>query len=442
MSIVKIQKVKDLKAVIKYSLQDHKTNEELVTSYGCNVETIERDFNDILFDYNEQNNSNKDMAARMIIQSFNSDDNLTPEQAHQYGVELADNYFKGKHQYAVITHIETENLHNHIIFNSINFEDLKMFDTKRQHTLYDLRRENDKVSKEHGLTIIEKEGKKDKYLAFNEYVTRAKKQSFKGKIEGVIDENIKKAHSFENFLELMDQQGYEHKKGKYLSFKNPKSNKFMRTKTLGLNYFESSIRYRIENKEFVPIKQNIIDKQWIDKSQEKFKNNKGLHKWATKQNINYLNEISSKLYKQNISLEELNEVEIKTENLIDNFEKQLTAIDDEIFDFEKMKDCFSIYKNSYPLITDYKKSDDKTKFKQENYYQFKQYDMAKRNINFLKKHYGIDEESSFHYKLSLMKNERNLLYGSLGKRSERARELERQERERRELQRRKRLDER
>ncbi|MDF9761390.1 hypothetical protein OKW24_003163 [Peribacillus simplex] len=109
------------------------------------------------------------------------------------------------------------------------------------------------------------------------------------------------------------------------------------------------------------------------------------------------------LYKENISLEELNEVEIKTENLIDNFEKQLTAIDDEIFDFEKMKDCFSIYKNSYPLITDYKKSDDKTKFKQENYYQFKQYDMAKRNINFLKKHYGIDEESSFHYKLSLMK---------------------------------------
>ncbi|MFJ7941820.1 plasmid mobilization protein [Peribacillus sp. NPDC096622] len=98
---------------------------------------------------------------------------------------------------------------------------------------------------------------------------------------------------------------------------------------------------------------------------------------------------------------------------IDNFEKQLTAIDDEIFDFEKMKDCFSIYKNSYPLITDYKKSDDKTKFKQENYYLFKQYDMAKRNINFLKKHYGIDEESSFHYKLSLMKNERNLLYGSL-----------------------------
>ena len=163
LSIVKIQKVKDLKAVIKYSLQDHKTNEGLVTSFECEIETIEMDFKNTLFDYNDKNNSNKDIAARMIIQSFSSDDDLTPEQAHQYGIELADNYFKGKHQYTVITHTETDNLHNHIIFNSINFEDLNMFDSKRQHTLYDLRRENDKVSKEHGLSIIEHEGKKDKY---------------------------------------------------------------------------------------------------------------------------------------------------------------------------------------------------------------------------------------------------------------------------------------
>ena len=303
-----------------------------------------------------------------------------------------------------------------------------MFDSKRQHTLYDLRRENDEVSKNHGLTIIENEGKKDKYLSFNEYVTRAKKQSFKGKLEDVIDQNINKAHSFENFLELMEQQGYECKKGKYLSFKNPKSNKFMRTKTLGLNYYESSIKYRIENKDYIPIKQNIIDKHWIDKSQDKFKNNKGLHKWATKQNINYLNEISSKLYNENITLEELNEVEMQKEYLIDNFEKQLTSIDDEIFNFEKMEDCFSVYESSYPLITAYKKSEDKSKFKQENYSQFKKYDTAKRNINFLKKHYNIGDESAFHYKLSLMKNERNLLYSSLGKQS--LKMLERQEEER------------
>lgn len=425
MSIVKIQKVRSLRAAVRYSMQGHKTNDDLVTSYECNIETIEWDFKSVLFDYNEKKNSNKDMSARMIIQSFNSDDNLTPEQAHQYGVELAENYLKGKHQYTVITHTETDNLHNHIIFNSINFQDLKMFDSKRQHTINDLRKENDKVAEIHGLTIVE--SGRNKGMTFNEYVAKAKKKSFKGKLEEVIDETILKAKSFEEFLHLMGQQGYECKRGKYLAFKNPRTNKFMRTKMLGMNYFESSIQYRIENKDFIPIKQTIIDKQWIDKSQAKFKSNKGLQKWATKQNINYLNEISNQLYKQNITLEELNEIEIKKDNLIESFEKQLGSIDDEIFKLEKIKDCFEIYKNSYFLIAAYKNADDKTAFKQENYSKFKGYDTAKRNMNYLKKHYEIKDAAELNYKLSLMKKERNLLYGSLGKGKERNKELERQE---------------
>ena len=425
MSIVKIQQVRSLKAAIKYSMQDYKTNEDLVTSYECSIETIERDFKSVLNDYNEKNNSNKNISARMIIQSFNSEDDLTPEQAHQYGVELAENYLKGKHQYTVITHIETDNLHNHIIFNSIDFKNLKMFDSKRQHTINDLRKENDRVSEAYNLTIIE--SGRNKGLTFNEYVARSKGKSFKGKLEGIIDNNILKANSFDEFLELMKKQGYECKQGKYLSFKNPGSNKFMRTKTLGVNYFEASIKYRIQNKDFIPIKQNIIDKQWIDKSQAKFKNNKGLHRWATKQNINYLNEISIKLYKKNITLQELNEIEIKKENLISNFEKQLELIDEEIFKLDKMKDCFDVYKNSYSLIKEYKSANDKAKFKQENYSEFKQYDTAKRNMTYLKKHLGITDAASLNYKLSLLTEERNLLYGSLGKDKEKVKELERQE---------------
>ncbi|MED3088840.1 relaxase, partial [Bacillus toyonensis] len=49
------------------------------------------------------------------------------------------------------------------------------------------------------------------------------------------------------------------------------------------------------------------------------------------------------------------------------------------------------------------------------YHEFKEYDVAKRDMNYLKKNYGITDESELHYKLSLMTKERNLLYGSLGK---------------------------
>ncbi|PEB54344.1 relaxase [Bacillus pseudomycoides] len=436
MSIVKIQKVKDLKAVINYSMQDHKTNEELVTSYECSIEAIERDFKSILFDYNEKNNSNKNMSARMIIQSFDSDDNLTPEQVHQYGVEFADNYLKGNHQYTVITHTETDNLHNHIIFNDIDFNNLKMFDTKRVNSLERLREENDKISEKYGLSIIE-EGRKGrkKYLAFNEYVARSKKKSFKGNLEETIDKNILKSNSYDEFLGLMQKEGYEHKQGKYLSFQNPKSGKFMRTKTMGFNYLESSIKYRIENKGYSPIKTSIMNRQWIDKSQEKFKNNKGLQRWATKQNINYLNELSSKLYTLNVSLSELDEIEANKEALIDSFEKQLLGIDNEIFRLKKMKGCFQTYKKSHPLIVAYKKAENKMAFKQEYYHEFKQYDVAKRDMNYLKKNYDITDEPELHYKLSLMTKERNLLYGSLGK--EKEVEIDRQEQQRQQQQRKK-----
>ncbi|WP_180232212.1 relaxase/mobilization nuclease domain-containing protein, partial [Bacillus toyonensis] len=88
MSIVKIQKIKNLNGFINYGMQEHKTNEELVTSYECSIETIDRDFKSVLVDYNEKTNCNKNVSARMIIQSFDSDDNLTPEQVHQYGVEF------------------------------------------------------------------------------------------------------------------------------------------------------------------------------------------------------------------------------------------------------------------------------------------------------------------------------------------------------------------
>lgn len=424
MSIVKIQQVRSLKAAVRYSMQNYKTNEDLVTSYECDIETIERDFKSVLYEYNEKRNSNKNMSARMIIQSFDIEDDLTPEEAHQYGVELADRYLKGKHQYTVITHVETDNLHNHIIFNSIDFKDLKMFDSKRQHTINDLRKENDRVSEEHNLSIIETG--RNKGITFNEYVARSKKKSFKGKLEEIIDKNILLANTFDEFLNLMNKQGYENKMGKYLAFKNPVSNKYMRTKTLGMNYFEASLKYRIENKNFIPIKQNVIDKQWIDKSQAKFKNNKGLQKWATKQNINYLNEINAKLYKNNVTLSELNDIEIKKENLIESFEKQLEIVDDEIYKLEKMMDCFNIYKSSHSLIQAYKKSNNKTEFKKENYSAFKQFDTAKRHMNYLKKQYDINDIAGLNYKVSLMKEERNLLYGSLGKEGLK-KELEQQE---------------
>ena len=436
MSIVKIQQVRDLKAAVKYTTQDYKTNEQLVTSYECDIESIENDFKAVLMDYEEKTGTPKNMSARMIIQSFSDADNITPEQAHQYGVELADNYLKGNHQYSVITHIETDNIHNHIIFNSVDHNNLKMFDSKRQHTINDLRKENDRVSEKYKLSIIE--NTRQTGITFNEYVARAKNVSFKGKLEKVLDDAIAKSNSFDEFLKEMKAQGYECKQGKHLAFLNPKSNKYMRTKNLGMNYLESSIKYRIENKDYVPVKRNVIDKQWIDKKQQKFKSNKGLQKWATLQNINYLNELSTTMYKENKSLSDLQEIETNSNNLIDVFERKLSACDDEIYKLNKMINCFTVYQDSHSLILDYKAAEDKQQFKKDNYSMFKRFDTAKRDINVLKK-MDITDLEGLKYKISMLERERNILYGSLTvgeeKTAEKAREQEQDRRKKREVER-------
>lgn len=416
MSVVKIARVRNIKRTVDYLLQNHKTNDFLYSAHECTPDTIIKDFKYVTDLYNEKNNANKDVSARMIIQSFDPNDDITPEQAHKYGVEYAKNYLNNEHQYLVVTHVDANHLHNHIIFNNINYKNLTMFNSKRSNSLYRLRYENDKISEKYGLKIIEKTRAKSKYLSFNEYVARSKGISFKERIENDIDDCILKANNFDEFLELMKDKGYVYKTGKYLSFKHPKAKKFIRTKTLGINYSERSIRYRINHKDFVPIKLKIINREWIDKTQERFKTNKGLKRWATIQNINYLNDINNRLYKEKITLEELQELDKQRRNLVENFERSLNKIDDEIYKLEQMKDSFDVYKNSHAMILQYKNlrtTEERVRFKKDHFTRFKQYDKAKKNLNLLKKIYNINNKESLEIKINSLKKERDMLYECL-----------------------------
>lgn len=411
-----MQRVKSLKAAIKYSVQEHKTNSDLITSYNCTAETIENDFRNVLDEYNRARNKNREISSRMIIQSFSSNDNLTAEEAHKYGIEFAQQYLKDQHQYVVVTHIETDNIHNHIIFNDINFEENKVFDSKRSNTINRLRVENHKLSAKYNLSQINLNKSDKKYIGFNEYVVRAKGKSFKENLEFAIDKNIKLASSYEHFLQLMKEDNFEYKQGKYLAFKNPNSERFIRVKTLGFNYLENSIKYRIEHKEYQPAKLNVINKKWIDKTQDKFKNNKALERWATVQNINYLNELNAQLYKNNMTLEEVNELREIGENLVESFNNRLLKIDDEIDTLENMSGSFEEYKNSYEIMTAYKSTENKAQRKQiktDNNNVFRRYDIVKRNIRTLNQQYNIKDELELQGKLSELKRDRNLLYGSL-----------------------------
>lgn len=416
MSVTKMQRVNSLTHTVNYITRSDKTEHDLIFSHNCSPETASRNFNNVLDEYNYYKRTDREMNARMIIQSYDPDENISPEQAHQYGKEFAESYLGNDFQYIVATHHDTDHIHNHIVFNDINTKTLEIFDSSRENTLHRMRNENDLISEKYGLKIIEQTREKHKYLTHKDYVARSKGVSFKQKIENDIDSLIEHSNSYEEFLNGMKNMGYEVKEGKHLAFKSPNAKRFMRARSLGFNYMENSLKYRIENKDFVPFKPKIIEREWIDKSQDKFKNNVGLNRWATLQNINYLHEVNNILSKENISLQEFTEEKELQENFGKNLESKLSKIDNQIFKLENMKDCFDVYKESHSLMIGFKKletKEEKDQYKKEHYHEFKKYDMAKKNMNILKKGYLINDKSQLKSKIQSLHEERALLYESV-----------------------------
>ena len=423
-SIVKIQGVKRLDNTINYIRQDSKTNVTLISTYDCDENFVLEDFNEMYEERKFRLSKETNNKAKMIIQSFDDRDNITPEEAHEIGKKLADNYLEGNHKYIIVTHTDTDNIHNHIIFNEVRNDNLLMFDTTRKNTIDRLRLENDKLSKEYNLTIYDNKTKTNRpYISQKEIEVRKKGKSFKEEIENVIDEVVDQVDNYEEFIKAMEDLGYKSKEGKHLAFLNAKTDRFMRTRTLGMNYTRNSLKYRIKNKDFKIYKFDyIIKNKRIDKSEKKFRESYGLRKWATKKNINYLLEISDLVINKGISLEEIEEMEKREEEFLKDIEKTINQKDSMIYDLDKKENAFQDYKDSASLIAEYKKSDNKQKFKRENYQGFKKFDNAKRNIYLLKKDYNITnfkELDEFRKNLLVERNNIYLLSNQLLKNTER-----------------------
>lgn len=153
--------MRSLKQSINYILQDHKTREDLISTFECDCHYILEDFQQIYDERQLKWNRGTKNKAKMLIQSFNPTDKVTPELAHQIGKEYAENYLEGKHQYVVATHVDSDHIHNHIVFNQVEIDSLKMFNTKRANTNTKLHKVNNDLSKKYKLTIPLKQKKKD-----------------------------------------------------------------------------------------------------------------------------------------------------------------------------------------------------------------------------------------------------------------------------------------
>lgn len=234
-----------LKDRTDYAKNDLKTeNGEFVSSYECNPDTVDLEF-ELTKNQYEINTGRglkeKDVIAYQIRQSFKPGE-ITPEEANRIGYETAMRWTKGKHAFIVATHVDKAHIHNHIVYNSTTLDATHKYQNFFLSSLA-LRRLSDLICLEHGMSVIPEK----KPGQWQKRTTYPYKASMRDDIRGVIDRIFKdnKPKDMEDFLKLMEGQGYEIKRGKYISVKAKGQKNFLRLRSFGNGYRSEDIARRI-----------------------------------------------------------------------------------------------------------------------------------------------------------------------------------------------------
>lgn len=191
----------NLKTIINYVTQDNKTNANLITGKDCLAESS---LEEMLYT-KELYNKNNGRQYIHIIQSFDPKDNLSAEQVHNTGIKLAEK-FNG-YQVLVATHIDKNHLHNHLVVNSVSFENgYKIQISKKD--LKDLKDYSDKLCLEKGASVIPKK-ENTQYIKRNEYRVAEQGKSWKFKLINAIDLSLAESSNKEDFMKSMNKLGYQ-----------------------------------------------------------------------------------------------------------------------------------------------------------------------------------------------------------------------------------------
>ena len=243
MAVTKIKAIRGtLSKAIAYILNPEKTDEKLlVSSYGCASETAAREFEWTRKIAEQKGMNPVRIIARHVIQSFGIGE-VTPELAHEIGKQFADEILGGKYEYVLTTHIDKDHVHNHLIFNAVDFVDYHAYKSYKR-IYYDMREVSDRLCKENGLSVIPPS--QNKGMGYKEYTEAKRGTSWKQKLKQTIDRLVITAKDYDDFLRLMQEAGYEIKTGKYISFRAEGQERFTRSKTIGENYTEERIKERI-----------------------------------------------------------------------------------------------------------------------------------------------------------------------------------------------------
>ena len=193
----------DLYQALRYTEQDSKTDEKkYVSGVNCSAAFAYEEMMAIKRKYGERGK----VIAYHGYQSFKTDE-LTPEQCHAIGIETAKRMWGKDYQVLVTTHLNTDNLHNHFVVNSVSFRDGRKFrNSIEQH--YELREISDAICKEHGLSVLDNTAFSREQSNGAYWREQRGQPTHRTQLKQDIDYCLKYSTDWQTFIQQLEAKGY------------------------------------------------------------------------------------------------------------------------------------------------------------------------------------------------------------------------------------------
>ena len=228
--------------IIAYAADEKKTEKQyFTTGINCDVENAREQFNITKLSFNKTGG----IVCGHCMQSFDGYE-VTPEEAHEIGVQMAKELWGDRFQIVVATHLNTNNVHNHIVFNSVSFVDGKRFHFCTEETMR-IRAVSDRICRERNLSVIEHpEGKRVPYSLYK--MEKAGMPTRYNVARQALAEAISVSANMEEFKSELKKRGYLYQfnpRRKYWTVTPPGWTKAIRTDRLGDQYTREMILQRV-----------------------------------------------------------------------------------------------------------------------------------------------------------------------------------------------------
>ena len=362
--------------IVDYVKNPQKTDQgKFIYGYECDTRIADAEFLLSKRQYTNltgRSRGEDDVIAYHLRQSFKPGE-VTPEEANQIGRELAQKLTQGNHAFVVCTHVDKHHVHNHIIINSTTLDCTRKFRNFWGST-WAIRRMNDKLCLEHGLSIVE--DPKPSRDHYGTWLGNKKRPSFQEQIRQAIDAVLKeKPKDFEEFLEKLEAAGVEvNRERKNLRFRVQGQENYTRCNTLKGDYTEQAIKERISGVRIVNPQSNLTYRQrakiglLLDiEAAVRSGKGPGYERWAKIFNLKQLSQAVMYLKEHgDMSYEDLKKKTSAVTTRFNDLTEQIKGLEEQMTSNSELQKQIITYAKTREAYIEYRKAGYSKRFRAEN----------------------------------------------------------------------------